>query len=128
IEKRRRIHPFLRTCDLANAIEVLVGRKPDDRIHPATRVFQALRIHVNDELGELMRGLLAAEKVLKAGGCLGVVSFHSLEDRIVKRFFSARSGEGGSSRYLPDIKSSLAIFLPLFKGVKTATEEDLHKN
>ncbi|ENN90880.1 S-adenosyl-methyltransferase [Bartonella schoenbuchensis m07a] len=128
IEKRRRIRPFLRTCDLANAIEVLVGRKPGDRIHPATRVFQALRIYVNDELGELTRGLLAAEKVLKAGGRLGVVSFHSLEDRIVKRFFSARSGEGGRSRYLPDIKSSPATFLPLFKGVKTANEEEVQKN
>ncbi|ENN91205.1 S-adenosyl-methyltransferase [Bartonella bovis 91-4] len=128
IEKRRCIRPFLRTCDLANAVEVLVGRKPDDRVHPATRVFQALRIYVNDELGELARGLFAAEKILKAGGRLGVVSFHSLEDRIVKRFFSARSGERGRSRYLPEKQSSPVTFLPLFKGVKTANEEELQKN
>ncbi len=87
IEKRRSIQPFLRTGDLAHAIEVLVGRKSGERIHPATRVFQALRIYVNDEISELARGLFAAEQVLKPGGRLAVVSFHSLEDRMVKRFF-----------------------------------------
>lgn len=128
IEKRRQIRPFWRTGDLANAIESLVGRKPGDCIHPATRVFQALRIYVNDELGELARGLFAAERVLKAGGRLGVVSFHSLEDRMVKRFFSARSGVGQGSRYLPEIESVPATFIPLFKGVRTASEEELQQN
>ncbi|PIT69828.1 16S rRNA (cytosine(1402)-N(4))-methyltransferase RsmH [Bartonella tribocorum] len=128
IEKRRAVQPFLRTGDLAYAIEALVGRKPGDRIHPATRVFQALRIYVNDEIGELAHGLFAAERVLKAGGRLGVVSFHSLEDRMVKRFFSARSGEGMRSRYLPEIKHSPATFFPLFKGGITANKEELQQN
>ncbi|WP_144752904.1 MULTISPECIES: 16S rRNA (cytosine(1402)-N(4))-methyltransferase RsmH [Bartonella] len=128
IEKRRVVQPFLRTGDLAHAIELLVGRKPGDRIHPATRVFQALRIYVNDEIGELARGLFAAERVLKAGGRLGVVSFHSLEDRMVKRFFVSRSGEGMRSRHLPEIKHSPATFFPLFKGGITANKEELQQN
>ncbi|WP_375633013.1 MULTISPECIES: 16S rRNA (cytosine(1402)-N(4))-methyltransferase RsmH [unclassified Bartonella] len=128
IEKRRVVQPFLRTGDLADAIETLIGRKPGDRIHPATRVFQALRIYVNDEIGELACGLFAAERVLKAGGRLGVVSFHSLEDRMVKRFFSARSGECMRSRYLPEIKAAPATFFPLFRGGITATKEELQKN
>ncbi|QEE12479.1 16S rRNA (cytosine(1402)-N(4))-methyltransferase RsmH [Bartonella krasnovii] len=128
IEKRRVVQPFLRTGDLAHAIEMLIGRKPGDRIHPATRVFQALRIYVNDEIGELARGLFAAERILKAGGRLGVVSFHSLEDRMVKRFFVARSGEGMRSRYLPEIKHSPATFFPLFKGGITANKEELQQN
>ncbi|EJF95179.1 ribosomal RNA small subunit methyltransferase H [Bartonella elizabethae F9251 = ATCC 49927] len=128
IEKRRAVQPFLRTGDLAYAIEALVGRKPGDRIHPATRVFQALRIYVNDEIGELARGLFAAERILKAGGRLGVVSFHSLEDRMVKRFFVSRSGEGMRSRHLPEIKHSPATFFPLFKGGITANKEELQKN
>ncbi|WP_332066027.1 16S rRNA (cytosine(1402)-N(4))-methyltransferase RsmH [Bartonella sp. CB189] len=128
IERRRCVQPFLRTVDLADAIEALIGRKPGDRIHPATRVFQALRIYVNDEIGELARGLFAAERVLKAGGRLGVVSFHSLEDRMVKRFFSARSGRCSRSRYLPEISASPTTFLPLFKGGITANEEEVKKN
>ena len=103
IEKRRAQRPFERTLDLADAIETLVGRNPKDRIHPATRVFQALRIFVNDELGELARALLAAERVLKPGGRLVVVTFHSLEDRIVKRFIADRSTRPGGSRHLPQV-------------------------
>ncbi|WP_375644291.1 MULTISPECIES: 16S rRNA (cytosine(1402)-N(4))-methyltransferase RsmH [unclassified Bartonella] len=128
IEKRRVVQPFMRTGDLVSAIEALIGRKPGDRIHPATRVFQALRIYVNDEIGELACGLFAAERVLKAGGRLGVVSFHSLEDRMVKRFFSVRSGECMRSRYLPEIKAAPATFFSLFKGGITATKEELLKN
>ncbi len=81
--------------------------------HPATRTFQALRMHVNDELGELERGLEGAERILRPGGRLVVVTFHSLEDRATKRFFAARSGkEEAVSRYQPSRKSRPAAKFP----------------
>lgn len=93
--------PFTRTTQLAGLIRRIV-KKSKDGIDPATRTFQALRIHVNDELGELARGLKASEQLLSPGGRLAVVSFHSLEDRKVKEFLLARSGQGPlPSRYLP---------------------------
>lgn len=95
--------PLARTGELAALVRRAVRAGPDQKRDPATRTFQAIRIHVNDELGELERGLDAAEVVLKPGGRLAVVSFHSLEDRIVKRFLSSRAGiEAGRSRHLPE--------------------------
>ncbi len=82
----------------------VLGRRHDDPKHPATRSFQALRLFVNDELSELERALSASERILKPGGRLVVVSFHSLEDRIVKHFLSERSGKSaGTSRYAPPV-------------------------
>ena len=104
IVRARANRPLTRTLQLAELCVRVYGRRPKDGLHPATRTFQALRIAVNDELGELARGLSAAEHILKPGGRLVVVTFHSLEDRIVKRFFSARSGRSrGGSRHLPEL-------------------------
>ncbi|WP_407520128.1 16S rRNA (cytosine(1402)-N(4))-methyltransferase RsmH [Methylobacterium oryzisoli] len=101
IEARRRA-PITRTGALADLVAGVVRAEPGSGIHPATRTFQALRIAVNDELGELQRALHAAERILRPGGRLAVVTFHSLEDRIVKQFLSARSGRAVSaSRHVP---------------------------
>ena len=94
--------PIERTAALARIVRSCVPASKDG-IDPATRTFQALRIYVNDELGELARGLAAAERLLKAGGRLAVVSFHSLEDRAIKNFLKSRAGaEPTGSRHLPD--------------------------
>ena len=117
------------TTDLAGILEQALGRR--GKTHPATRVFQALRIFINDELGELYRGLCAAEKLLKPGGRLVIVTFHSLEDRIVKSFFRRRAGEvQGGSRYLPEVETqsvSASFDLPkrsVTKPSKTEIEEN----
>ncbi len=102
IVRRRAETPFTTTLDLADLIASVIPRRHDDPKHPATRSFQALRIFVNDELVELARGLTAAETILAEGGRLVVVTFHSLEDRIVKTFFAERTGRKGKpSRHLP---------------------------
>ncbi len=105
----RRERPIATTGALADIVSRIVRGRPGD-IHPATRTFQALRLFVNDELTELTDGLVAAERLLKPGGRLVVVSFHSLEDRIVKTFLAGRSGGGGGSRHLPEVTPEAPTF------------------
>lgn len=103
IVKARADAPFETTLQLAEVIEKNLPRSKPGQSHPATRSFQAIRIAVNDEFGQLIEGLEAAERALKPGGKLAVVTFHSMEDRVVKRFLQARaSSGGGGSRYAPE--------------------------
>ncbi|MCX2721875.1 16S rRNA (cytosine(1402)-N(4))-methyltransferase RsmH [Roseibium salinum] len=112
IDAARKEKPFSRTVELAGLIEKVLGRSPKKaQIHPATRTFQALRIYVNGELHQAAEALGAAERILKPGGRLVLVSFHSLEDRIVKRFFQDRTRtRGGGSRHLPEEEVPPATF------------------
>ncbi|MCV0428582.1 MAG: 16S rRNA (cytosine(1402)-N(4))-methyltransferase RsmH [Roseibium sp.] len=126
IDKARKDKPFSRTLELANLIEKVLGRSPKKaQIHPATRTFQALRIYVNGELHQAADALGAAERILKPGGRLVLVSFHSLEDRIVKRFFQDRTRtRGGGSRHMPEEEVPPATFeLLTRKAVEAAAEE-----
>ena len=118
IVKARAIAPLTRTKELADLVlRVFHGRKEDGR-HPATRTFQGLRIFINNELGELERALSAAEKILRPGGRLVLVTFHSLEDRIVKRFLAERSGKmDQGSRYLP--QKNIQVSPPSFRLVNS---------
>lgn len=114
IVAQREEQPIERTGELADLVARVLGRKHDDPKHPATRTFQALRLYLNGELAELALGLSAAERVLKPNGRLVVVTFHSLEDRIAKRFFAARSAPAPrGSRHLPD--EGTVPFAPSFQ-------------
>ncbi|WGM46711.1 Ribosomal RNA small subunit methyltransferase H [Brevundimonas sp. NIBR10] len=130
ILRRRQAEPFTRTLDLAEVVEKALGGRRGAPTHPATRTFQALRIAVNDELGELEAGLAAAEGALAPGGRLAVVTFHSLEDRIVKAFFTERSGNApGGSRHAPvAIETRKPSFTLLFKGAREAGDAECATN
>lgn len=105
IVAQRKEKAFETTAELADCVERAVGGRRGKKTHPATLTFQAIRMYVNDELGELARGLAAAEKMLRTGGRLVVVTFHSLEDRLVKNFMRTRSGAvSGGSRYMPEVE------------------------
>ncbi|MGC2087500.1 MAG: 16S rRNA (cytosine(1402)-N(4))-methyltransferase RsmH [Bradyrhizobium sp.] len=123
----RKEQPITTTRALADIVARVVRSKPGD-IHPATRTFQALRILVNEELDELERALAATERVLKPGGWLAVVSFHSLEDRIVKTFLSERSKSGGGSRHLPEVAQQPPSFALLTRRPVVPGEEETAAN
>jgi 16S rRNA (cytosine1402-N4)-methyltransferase len=129
IVRRRMERPFERTADLAETVENALGGRRGARIHPATRVFQALRIAVNDELSELEAGLVAAERTLKAGGRLAVVTFHSLEDRIVKTFLAERAGLTPSgSRHVPPSATSKPSFRLIHRGARAPSAAEIAAN
>ena len=123
----RKDAPITTTRALADIVSRVVRSKPGE-IHPATRTFQALRIFVNEELDELHLALSAAEHVLKLGGRLAVVSFHSLEDRIVKNFLVERSRAGGGSRHLPEIAQAAPSFVSLTKRPVTPDDAEISAN
>jgi len=119
--------PITRTGQLAHVVRRALGYREHDKKDPATRTFQAIRIRVNRELGELEDGLAAAEQALAPGGRLAVVSFHSLEDRIVKRFLKERSGTPAGSRHLPELEAPTPSFEAVAKPVR-ASEAELARN
>jgi 16S rRNA (cytosine1402-N4)-methyltransferase len=123
----RKEAPIISTRALADLVARVVRAKPGE-IHPATRTFQALRIFVNQELDELHLALSAAERVLKPGGRLVVVSFHSLEDRIVKNFLNERARVGGGSRHQPETAHRPASFAILTKRPVVADDDEVAAN
>ncbi|MFP4044765.1 MAG: 16S rRNA (cytosine(1402)-N(4))-methyltransferase RsmH [Rhodosalinus sp.] len=129
IVKARAEAPIERTLQLAGIVERCLPRPKPGQVHPATRSFQALRIAVNDELGELHRGLMAAERALAPGGALAVVTFHSIEDRIVKRFIQARAGKAGrANRFAPEAAEDAPRFEPVTKKAVGPDEDELATN
>jgi 16S rRNA (cytosine1402-N4)-methyltransferase len=122
----RQRQPITTTTQLADLVASVM--RPGGDIHPATRTFQALRILVNDELGELQRGLVAAESVLRPGGRLVVVSFHSLEDRIVKSFLVSRAAAPPGSRHAPPTVPRPATFRTLTKRPVTPDAAEVAGN
>ncbi len=127
IAARRRVAPIKTTRALAAIVERVVRARPG-AIHPATRTFQGLRIFVNEELPELAAALTAAEQVLKPGGRLVAVAFHSLEDRIVKSFLAGRSRKGGGSRHLPEAAAPAATFRVLTKRPIVPDDAEINAN
>jgi 16S rRNA (cytosine1402-N4)-methyltransferase len=123
----RKQAPVTTTRALADIVSKVVWSKPGE-IHPATRTFQALRIFVNEELDELHLALAAAERVLKPGGRLVVVSFHSLEDRIVKNFLVERAKAAGGSRHLPEVAQAAPSFRILTKRPLIAGDAEIAAN
>jgi 16S rRNA (cytosine1402-N4)-methyltransferase len=119
--------PITTTRALADLVARVVRSKPGE-IHPATRTFQGLRIFVNQELDELHQALVAAEAVLKPGGRLVVVSFHSLEDRIVKNFLNERAKAGGGSRHQPEIAHRPPSFVILTRRPVVADDDEVAAN
>lgn len=123
----RKEAPIMTTQALADIVVKVVRAKPNE-IHPATRTFQALRIFVNEELDELHQALVAAERMLKPGGRLVVISFHSLEDRIVKNFLGLRGKVSAGSRHLPDVARAAPSFQILTKRPVTPGDAELSAN
>ena len=130
IARRRAEQPFARTLEFAEFVEKVLGGRRGAKVHPATRVFQGLRIAVNKELAELEAGLVAAERVLKPEGRLAVVTFHSLEDRIVKSFLSVRAGRTpAGSRHLPPVEAQgQPSFTLQFNGARSPSETEVRAN
>ena len=119
--------PLQTTGEVARIVRKALGHKPHDKKDPARRTFQAVRIHVNGELDELSAGLSAAESLLREGGRLAVVSFHSLEDRIVKRFLREASSTPSASRHVPLAAQDDPVFSQVSKAIKPG-EAELERN
>ncbi len=127
VAKRAEV-PIVSTLQLAEIIEGCLPRAKPGQAHPATRSFQAIRIAVNDEYAELIGGLEAAERALRPGGKLAVVTFHSIEDRMVKRFFQSRAGGGGGSRHAPERETFAPQFTQDNRKAIAADETELADN
>jgi 16S rRNA (cytosine1402-N4)-methyltransferase len=129
IVKARELEPITTTLQLARLVEQCLPRPKPGKSHPATRSFQALRIAVNAEYEELFNGLLAAERALKPGGLLAVVTFHSVEDRMVKRFFQHRANKTGrANRYAPEIEEIPAQFELVTRKAVGPDDDELAEN
>jgi 16S rRNA (cytosine1402-N4)-methyltransferase len=121
--------PLTTTLQLAKIVESCLPRPKPGQSHPATRTFQALRIAVNDEYGQLAEGLMAAERALKPGGLLAVVTFHSVEDRMTKRFFQSRSGRtANANRYAPELAQDKPAFEMVEKKAIGPDQQELTEN
>lgn len=129
IVRARQLTPITTTLQLAAIVESCLPRARPGQVHPATRSFQALRIAVNDEYAELLAGLEAAERILRPGGKLAVVTFHSIEDRMVKRFLQIRSARGGGgNRHAPAIRETEPAFTLLTKKAIGPDKRELAEN